>query len=423
MRIPRDTSPLLSPSVLSVYWLSFVAGCLLAANVAALPHLANSFSLTGAGVARLLGAIALGGVFALVGARLSDRFGRRKLLLGSVACAYPLIAATVFAPSVWVYAGLQIVLAGLMGTLHAATLVAVEEHLPPALKARGQSWAGVMFVMGNGAGLIVVAAAAFLFPIDAWRYAWAFFTVAALVHPLLYFYLKETPEFVTGRDLREGDIVRWSALFSPGYRQVTLSLFAALLCWYMAQAAVAGWLVYHPVENLGVNQQLLTVMLIVGGWPALLGFALGVRLRDRMGGYRQALIASCLVSVLGNVVFYSLRPDVPLLMLWLGGAYIVGLLLSNAFLVNFRLFINEHYPTHLRASMQSVAIFAHAASAVLAQVVVAVLIAPAGGEANAILALIAIKLLVVMFLLVTPVPVSKARNTFSAQTMESAVKL
>lgn len=414
-------SPLLAPPVLVIYWLSFVSGCLLAANMAALPHLAKSFDLDGVGAARLLSALAVGGVLALYGARLSDRLGRRFMLLVAALCAYPLIVATVFAPNVWVYIGLQILLTGLMGTLHITTLVAIEEHLPLALKAKGQSWTGVLFVMGNGCGLISVAVAAHFFAEDSWRYAWAFFALAALFHPLVALFLTETPEFEQSQREAGGTPVRWSGLLSAPYAKLTLTLFAALLCWDMAQAAVGGWLIYHPVENLGIAQEWVTVMLIVGGWPALLGFALGVRLRDRAGGYRWAMVISCLISAVGNGVFYSMNPGAPLLIMFLSTAYIVGLLMGNALLVNLRLFINETYPTNSRASMQSVAVFANACSAVFAQLLIAQLIVPMGGVASAVLGLVLLKFLAAVLFFGLPRPHGDVETL--SQPAEAGVKI
>lgn len=387
-----SSSPLLAPPVLVIYWLSFVSGTLLAANMAALPHLAASFGLDDAGAAKLLSALGLGGIIALLGARLSDRLGRRHMLLKSVLCTYPLIIATIFAPSIGAFALLQVALTGLAGILHITTMVAVEEHLPLAHKARGQSWVGVMFVLGNGCGLITVAVAAYFFSVDSWRYAWAFFAIALLFHPLVARFLTETPEFVLSQSSNATPTTSWSGLFAPSHIKLTLTLFAALMCWDLAQAGVNGWLIYHPVENLGISQEWVTVILIVGGWPALFGFALGVKLRDRAGGYRWAMLLSCLISAAGNAVFYSLKPDAPLLIAWLSSAYIIGLLLGNALMVNLRLLINEYYPTQSRASMQSVAVFANAFSAVIAQLVIAQLIAPLGGIAGAVASLLILKL-------------------------------
>ncbi|MBB3047221.1 MFS family permease [Litorivivens lipolytica] len=391
----RFSSPLTAAPALVIYWLSCYSGALLATNMASLSQLAQSFGLESAGLARMLSALALGGVLALYGARLSDRLGRRRMLLMSALLSYPVALATAFAPSVQWYVGLQMIAAGLVGTLHITTLVAIEEHLPASLKAKGQAWVGVFFVVGNGGGLMFVAITSHWIAADSWRYVWGFFALAAVLHPLAAFFLVETPEFVASQQAQRGHNSggnRWRDLLSPSHARLTLCLFAALFCWDLAQAGVNAWLIYHPMENLGITQSWMTVIFIVGGWPALFGFALGVWLRDHLGGYRTAMLASCLIAAAGNAVFYGLKPEAPLLLALLTTAYIVGLLMANALMVNVRLFINEHYPIQQRASMQSLVIFANAFSAVLAQLLIAGLIEPLGGVALAVLGLLTLKI-------------------------------
>ena len=116
------------------------------------------------------------------------------------------------------------------------------------------------------------------------------------------------------------------------------------------------------------------------------------------------MLISCLTSAVGNAVFYGMNPGAPLLIVWLSTAYILGLLMGNALLVNVRLFINEHYPTQSRASMQSIVVFAHACSAVFAQLLIAQLIAPLGGVASAVVALVALKLLAAALFVGLPRP-------------------
>lgn len=397
-----NTSPLLAAPSLVIYWLSFYAGAVMAINFAALPYLAKTFDLADGQIAKMLATLALGGLLALLGARFSDRVGRRRALLVSALLSYPLMLASALAPSLWWFIPLQIVMGGILGTIHITTMVTIEEHLPLALKAKGQAWVGAIFVMGNGGGLITVNVAAYLFDADSWRYVWLFFCTAALWHPLLTKFLTESHEYSQLKENRYARNDRWLDLFSGRHRKLTLSLFGALLCWDIAQSGVNGWLIYHPVQNLGIAHEWVTGYLILGGWPALLGFALGVCLRDRLGGYTVALAVCCGLSVLGNFSYFWIKGDAQWLIMAMGGAYILGLLMANALMVNVRLLVNEYYPAQMRASMQSIVILALACSTIFSQLIISQLIAPLGGLANAVIALLVLKLLAALLFITLP---------------------
>ncbi len=404
----RSTNALLAAPALVIYWLSFYAGALLSINMASLPYLAKSFSLGDGQLAKMLSALAVGGILALWGARYSDRLGRRRVLLACALLSYPLLLASALAPSLWVFIPLQIALGGLLGTIHITTMVAVEEHLPLSFKAKGQAWVGAIFVLGNGAGLISVNLAAYFIAEESWRYVWLFFCSAIFLQPLLAKFLSESHEYqqIERHQGLRGD--RWLDLFSGRHRKLTLSLFAALLCWDIAQSAVNSWLIYHPVENLAVAHEWVTSYLIIGGWPALLGFALGVWLRERLGGYALALSLCCALSLLGNFVYFWVKADANGLLAAISSAYVLGLLMANALLVNVRLLINERYPTQMRASMQSIAVLAMACSSVLSQLAISQLIAPLGGLANAISALLMLKILAALIFIALPLATEPA---------------
>ncbi len=399
----RVNTALLAAPGLVIYWLSFYSGALMATNLAALPYLGETFSLADGELAKMLAALGLGGVLALVGARYSDRLGRRHMLLFSALLSYPLLLASALAPNVWLFIPIQILLGGILGTIHITTMVAVEEHLPVTLKAKGQAWVGMVFVLGNGFGLITVNVAAYSIAVDSWRYVWLFFCSAALWHPFVSKFLTESHEYrqLEKQSTERND--RWLDLFSGRNKKLTLSIFCALLCWDVAQSAVNGWLIYHPVENLGIAHEWVTTYLIVGGWPALLGFGLGVWLRDRFGSYTLALAFSCGLSVLGNFSYFWIKGDAEWLLVAMSGAYILGLLMANALQVNIRLLINEYYPTQMRASMQSIVVMVAVCSAIFSQFAISQLIGPLGSLGNAIIALLILKLLAVLLFMALPV--------------------
>lgn len=395
-------STLLAPPVLVILWLSFYSGALLSINMAALPYLAESFSLSDEELAKMLSALAVGGVLALIGARFSDRVGRRRALLSCAFLSYPLLLASGLAPNLWLFIPLQVILGGLIGSIHISTMVAVEEHLELNLKSKGQAMVGTIFVVGNGAGLIVVNAAAFFIAEDSWRYVWLFFFSVVLFHPLLSRYLSESVEYQALEKNQVGTQSRWLDLFSGKHRKLTFSLFIALLFWDIAQSAVNGWLIYHPVQNLGLAHEWVTTYLIVGGWPALLGFAFGVWLRDKFSSYTSALAVCCGLSVLGNFLYFSVSRDTSGLLPLISGAYILGLLMANAVLVNVRLLINEYYPVQMRASMQSMVVFAVACSSIFSQFFIAQLIVPFGGLANAVISLLILKIIAAVLFVYLP---------------------
>lgn len=402
------SSPLLQPSCLLIYALSLYAGALLVVNMAALPYLAESFALGERALAAMLSALAVGGVLAIVGARLSDRFGRRTMLLRCFLLCAPVVLCSIFAQTLWQYVLLQVLLGGLLATIHITTLVAIEEYLPQAKRAAGQAYVGIAFVLGSGGGLITVNLAAALFEQDSWRYVWAVGLSLSLFYPLAHRFLKETPDFTAAQRLPSN---QWRDLFSPALRRNTQILLFGSLCWDLVQCAFAAWLIYHPVQNLGVKHEWVTLYLIVGGWPAMLGFVLGVYLRNILGSFGRAIALCCVVSIAGNFTYYWVSGNGLSLVLILGCAYVVSLLMDNALNVNVRSLINERYPIDLRSSMQAQIFLVRSMAAITVQLMLVQLIVPMGGLANTIVLLLVLKLVAAVVFLGLPGGASRMGST------------
>ncbi len=61
--------------------LSYFGGFLLMINGAASPYIAKEFGLDDAGIARVFGCLAIGGIGAFMISRIVDKIGRRKMIL------------------------------------------------------------------------------------------------------------------------------------------------------------------------------------------------------------------------------------------------------------------------------------------------------------------------------------------------------
>ncbi len=354
------------------------------------PFIAHAFGLDDAAMARLWILVGLSSLAALALGRQADRWGRRRVLLGSFALLPLAALAVAAAPGPGSYVAAQMAAWAAGGTLLATATVAIAEGVPDGLRARAQGRAGLAFA---AASALPLAGVAFLgrHP-DGWRAIWAASGLALLALPWMAHRLPETASWRRASASGRARAARLGDVFGAAHRRRTLPLAVALLGVHTVELAARAWLLYHPVRALGLPPGRATLLLAGCGGLGLLGFRAGGRLADRLGrrltfALAGTLFAACTIGYYeGTLVVERGRT-----------ALLAGSLLGlsaggNAALVAFRSLAVELYPTSLRGTFAGWMAVGQAAGWVLGMGAVALLAGPLGGVGPAVAALAGVAL-------------------------------
>lgn len=242
-------------------------------------HLAD---LTDLGVLIQLGAIA-----GLALGLLSDRLGRRRVLIVSVAGFSLANVASAAAPNLAVLAALRVVAVSLETGAGATATALVIEELPAAARAFGISI--LTIAAGAGAGVSTV-----LWPFIApdWRVLYLLGAAGLVGAGALYLWLRESRAW-TGSGEHRG--LALAILLRRAWRgrlliAVTTTLLSAVL--YVPANlfyAVRG-------DQLGMGQFEISGVIVVGAVLSIPAFFAGAALSDRLGRRRPAVILSVITA-------------------------------------------------------------------------------------------------------------------------------
>lgn len=377
-------------------FISFYVGHVVAFIGISSAYLAKEFVLSDSEMAIVLGCIGFGGVITLMLNRQVDRFGRRKILLANLILSILLALLTSAAPNKESFVMIQIVFSALVGSAVTTNLVMITEYLPEHLRAKGQALGGLFSGLGSGWALILMS---LLVKFDVggeghatvWRYLWMEASFMLLLVPFLWRHIVEPKEFHLIKNSGVSKSSHWPELFSETYRKQTLILISAFLLYVMGNHAIFAWFVYYPVKVLGLDQMTASIILVSGGIPGLLGYALGARYGDKIGR-KKSIFVFCFLSCFFSAAYYFIPPGNKLVLaigLWI---CVVGMLtLEHAIIVNQRTLTTELFPSQFRVTIQGILAFSTAASGVLSHFLTSWLINVLGGLTFAILALISLK--------------------------------
>ncbi|WHA41957.1 MFS transporter [Agrobacterium larrymoorei] len=259
--------------------------------------------------------------------RLADRYGRRRVLIVTVACDAVFGVLSIFAPSF----GILLVLRFLTGAAVGGTLpvdyAMMAEFLPA--KNRGR-W--LVILEGFWAvGTLVVALAAWGASLsgvqDAWRYIFAVTAFPALIGIGLRFMVPESPLYllkngrpdeakvvvntmlrVNGRatldaktGLANANGAKGQGIFSPALRQRSIMILAI---WFLVSVSYYGVFTWMPAKLAGdgfgfVRGYGFLVLVALAQIPGYALAAYGVE----KWGRKPTLVGFCLLSALGCLLF------------------------------------------------------------------------------------------------------------------------
>lgn len=301
--------------------------------------------------------------------RLADRFGRRRVLLITVACDAVFGLLSVFAPSLWILFALRFLTGVAVGGTLPVDYAMMAEFLPA--KNRGR-WLVILegfWAIGTVAVALAAWVASLYAPADAWRWIFAVTALPALIGIWLRLWVPESPLYL----LRQGKqqeltgvlntILRTNGkaelppdatieippapknqgIFAPLLRRRTLSI---LLVWFLVSISYYGIFTWLPARLAqdGFGYVRGYGFLVVVALAQIPGYALAAWGVEALGR-KPTLISFLLLSAAGCVLF-----------LLASDPYLIGgsiLLMSFALLGTWGAlyaFTPELFPTASRAT-------------------------------------------------------------------------
>ena len=247
-------------------------------------------------------AIARAGVLvSLVASLLSDRLGRRRLILASLvgACVANGIAA--LSPSFEVFTASQLFTRAFVNAILVVAGVAVIEEAPEGAR----TFATSMFALAYGAGVVVSVV---LLPLadvgnDGWRVAFAVSALAVVLIPGLASRMRETRRYtkLTAATSRRGSI---RELFDSTYgrRFVLLGLTAFLVNLFSAPSSQLTNRYLRRTHDFS-NSSVAAFRAVTNGAPGLIGVLLAGRLAETRGRRPVTIVGLLLAAVLQALFF------------------------------------------------------------------------------------------------------------------------
>jgi len=255
-----------------------------------LPKLGDEFGAAPDTLGFILSLIGFGTMASFFVVRLADRYGRKPVIVASIAGYGVLTLATYFSNSLWQFAALQFGARMLMVTQLAVAYVMLSEELPADLRGRANGLLGA----AGSAGAAMPAL--FLAPLAAsswgWRALFLLGSLPLLLVPLFVTKVRETRAFEARRaSASDADFFGQARLlFGPALRRRTVAMSAVWFIINFWSAAVAFFFYYYVMsERSWVDADLQLVA------PAALPFAfagymIAGWLMDAIGRRRAAIV-------------------------------------------------------------------------------------------------------------------------------------
>lgn len=309
-----------------------------------LPFVGKAYAVDAEELGRSLSLIGLGAIAAWFLIRLSDRFGRRPILIASSLIFSLGSLLTILMPSITSYTLAQgLTRIALVSQIATAYLIA-SETLPAHLRGRAN---GLLGACGSfGAALPALLLAGALDTALSWR---ALFLVGAaplLVLPFLWLYLKETPAYLANRGMQApqpGVVAEFRMLIAPALRG-RFAVMSAL--WFIVNfsAAVSTFFfTYYVLNERNWSATDIALVAPFGLASAFLGYLAVGFLMDLIGRRWTAILFFAANGVLVMICYAATGWHV------IAACYVgIQAMLATwtiCFTIN-----SELFPTHIRAA-------------------------------------------------------------------------
>ncbi len=269
----------------------------------ALPDIQNSFDISEQSLGKVIAIAKVGSIPALFLALLSDRIGRRSMLMFTLLGLSIATGATGFARTTEEFIAAQFLARVFSTAEEIIAVIYVLELLPVMYRGWGVGFLAAMGGIGAGLASLLYGAVEFL-P-GGWR---ALYVIAAL--PILYLaWLRRLmPESTMFNRYAGGNEAAsfWQpfvAVFNSHRGQmIAIGLIAAAFWFHIA--ATMNFMSKYLQEAHDYAPQEISLLYIVAGTLAIMGNVTAGRISDRIGR-RPTLTAGLLVNCLAVITFYN----------------------------------------------------------------------------------------------------------------------
>lgn len=274
------------------------------------PVIAQELHLGYGDIGTITGALAIAwGIAAFVMGNVSDRIGRRTVLVGSLILFSVLIGASGLAEGLWSLVLVRVVMGFADGAFTPASISATLEASPPVRHGRNigiQQMTLTLFGLGL-APLIVTA----LLHLINWRYIFLIFLVPGLL--IAWFTWRiippRAPTIGSVAEMERSSFSDWRAVL--GYRNIRL-LMAAMLCWLTCLVTTSALMPSYLIDHLGLSFDQMARVMSAIGLGAGAGTLLLPWLSDKFGR-RLVMLLSTVGAAAALFFLNSLGADVGLL--------------------------------------------------------------------------------------------------------------
>lgn len=269
----------------------------------ALPDIQKSFSISEERLGKVIAIAKMGSIPALFLALLSDRIGRRSMLMFTLLGLSIATGATGFARTAEEFIAMQFLARGFSTAEEIIAVIYVLELLPVMHRGWGVGFLAAMGAIGAGLASLLYGAVEFL-P-GGWR---ALYVLAAL--PILYLaWLRRLmPESAMFNHYVKGDTAHsvwrpFATVWSTHRGQMmAIGLIAAAFWFHLA--ATMNFMSKYLQEMHAYAPQDISLLYIVAGAVAITGNVTAGRISDRIGR-RPTLAVGLMVNCLAVMTFYN----------------------------------------------------------------------------------------------------------------------
>lgn len=345
------------------------------------PWISRTFALNQSKLAELFAWMSLSAFGSLALARWADRVGRRRIILLGLLLSPLLSLASAAAGGPVSFAIYQILIAALLGGSVTSAIALLAEELPVNQRARGQAAAATASAVGGVLGYFIIPVLLKL----GYSWRWLFAPSVAGI-ALLLPVARMLPETQWAEQRSKGTITksRIYDVFNVIYRRRALALISNAALATVAGTAVNGWLYYEAVSIIGLSPTKASTLVVTGMLVGMLGFPIGAWTSERFGRVPTVTYFGG-AAWLGAIAFYW-WPNVSFAwpMVWLTSIYCWFKVGSGIMTVGANAAATELFPAALRSTIMGWQMIVGALFSMLAQAMIAALIAPLGGLTNVI---------------------------------------
>ncbi|MGH2759076.1 MAG: MFS transporter [Actinomycetota bacterium] len=304
-------------------------------------YVANSYEASNAQLGVVTALTRIGALIALIGGILTDRIGRRRLLLWSLAVVAVATALTALAPNLLAFTSLQLIVRGTVNLAAVVAFIAAVEEAPEGSRTY------TIAIVGIAGGLGYVLAASLL-PVadiapDAWRFLYGLGIVGLVFLPSISRSLTETRRFeaLVARAAPRGRM-REMVDRRYGNRFVLLCITGFLTYLFLApQGQFTNRYLGDERDFSGAD--ILLLRAVTQAVPALVAAYIGGRLAESSGRRPVARWGLALTAIAGAAYF---SVGGPVLWVMLGMATAAESLAGPA----LSAFGTELFPTEVRGT-------------------------------------------------------------------------